>query len=74
MQDKTPNVGFISLGCPKALVDSEQIITQLRAEGYNISPNYEQADLPDTLILAVDKCYQCWFMVCYEKTMYIALF
>lgn len=45
MQDKTPNVGFISLGCPKALVDSEQIITQLRAEGYNISPNYEQADL-----------------------------
>ena len=38
-------VGIVSLGCPKALVDSEQIITQLRAEGYNISPSYEQADL-----------------------------
>lgn len=40
-----PSVGFISLGCPKALVDSEQIITQLRAEGYRISPSYEQADI-----------------------------
>ncbi len=38
-------VGFISLGCPKALVDSEQILTQLRAEGYEISPTYEDADL-----------------------------
>ena len=38
-------VGFISLGCPKALVDSEQILTQLRAEGYAISPSYENADL-----------------------------
>ncbi len=38
-------VGFISLGCPKALVDSEQIITQLRAEGYEISPAYDDADL-----------------------------
>ena len=34
---KVPNVGFISLGCPKALVDSEQILTRLRAEGYDIS-------------------------------------
>ena len=42
---KTPKVGFISLGCPKALVDSEQILTQLRAEGYDISPNYEDAEL-----------------------------
>ncbi|TNF35977.1 MAG: 30S ribosomal protein S12 methylthiotransferase RimO, partial [Gammaproteobacteria bacterium] len=41
----TPKVGFISLGCPKALVDSEQIITQLRAEGYEISPSYDNADL-----------------------------
>jgi len=41
----TPKVGFISLGCPKALVDSEQILTQLRAEGYGISPSYEDADL-----------------------------
>lgn len=40
-----PKVGFISLGCPKALVDSEQILTQLRAEGYGISPSYEDADL-----------------------------
>lgn len=38
-------VGFISLGCPKALVDSEHILTQLRAEGYEISPSYEDADL-----------------------------
>jgi len=38
-------VGFVSLGCPKALVDSEQIITQLRAEGYDISPSYDDADL-----------------------------
>ena len=42
---KSPKVGFISLGCPKALVDSEQIITQLRAEGYDISPNYNDSDL-----------------------------
>ncbi len=40
-----PNIGFVSLGCPKALVDSEQILTQLRAEGYAISPSYEGADL-----------------------------
>jgi ribosomal protein S12 methylthiotransferase len=41
----TPRVGFVSLGCPKALVDSEQILTQLRAEGYLVSPTYEHADL-----------------------------
>jgi len=40
-----PRVGFVSLGCPKALVDSEQIVTQLRAEGYAISPSYAGADL-----------------------------
>ncbi len=42
---KIPTVGFISLGCPKALVDSERILTTLRAEGYTISPNYKEADL-----------------------------
>ncbi|HEX4327608.1 MAG TPA: 30S ribosomal protein S12 methylthiotransferase RimO [Burkholderiales bacterium] len=41
----TPTVGFVSLGCPKALVDSEQILTQLRAEGYDIAPSYQGADL-----------------------------
>ena len=41
----TPNVGFISLGCPKALVDSEKILTKLRAEGYAISSTYQDADL-----------------------------
>jgi ribosomal protein S12 methylthiotransferase len=41
----TPRVGFVSLGCPKALVDSEQILTRLRAEGYAIAPTYEGADL-----------------------------
>ena len=40
-----PRVGFVSLGCPKALVDSEQILTQLRAEGYAIAPSYAGADL-----------------------------
>ena len=38
-------VGFVSLGCPKNLVDSERILTQLRAEGYEISPTYTGADL-----------------------------
>jgi ribosomal protein S12 methylthiotransferase len=42
---KIPSVGFISLGCPKALVDSEKILTQLRFEGYAVSPNYKDADL-----------------------------
>jgi len=40
-----PRVGFVSLGCPKALVDSEGILTQLRAEGYDIAPTYEGSDL-----------------------------
>jgi ribosomal protein S12 methylthiotransferase len=40
-----PNIGFISLGCPKALVDSERILTKLRSEGYTISPTYKDADL-----------------------------
>ena len=39
-----PKIGMVSLGCPKALVDSERILTKLRAEGYGISPNYEGAD------------------------------
>jgi ribosomal protein S12 methylthiotransferase len=38
-------VGFVSLGCPKALVDSERIITQLRTDGYDIAPSYEEADV-----------------------------
>lgn len=42
---KAPQVGFVSLGCPKALVDSERIITKLRAEGYQISADYDDADL-----------------------------
>ncbi len=40
-----PRVGFISLGCPKALVDSERILTRLRMEGYQVSPNYQESDL-----------------------------
>jgi len=40
-----PRVGFVSLGCPKALVDAERIVTQLRAEGYVIAPDYPQSDL-----------------------------
>ncbi len=45
MSEHPFKVGFVSLGCPKALVDSEQILTRLRAEGYEISPNYEDAGL-----------------------------
>jgi ribosomal protein S12 methylthiotransferase len=41
----TPRIGFISLGCPKALVDSEHILTKLRAEGYDLVPKYQDADL-----------------------------
>jgi ribosomal protein S12 methylthiotransferase len=41
----TPKVGFVSLGCPKALVDSERILTRLRAEGYEVAPSYDAADL-----------------------------
>ena len=40
-----PKVGIVSLGCPKALVDSERIVTRLRAEGYQIAPDYKGADL-----------------------------
>ena len=45
MSRRQPKVGFVSLGCPKALVDSERIITQLRAEGYQVAPDYETADV-----------------------------
>ena len=45
MQKSTPNIGFVSLGCPKNLVDSERILTELRTEGYNIVPSYENVDL-----------------------------
>ncbi len=41
----SPTVGLVSLGCPKALVDSERILTQLRAEGYQFSPEYDGADV-----------------------------
>ena len=41
----TPKVGFVSLGCPKALVDSERIITKLRSEGYQVAPDYAGADV-----------------------------
>ena len=45
MARRIPKVGFVSLGCPKALVDSERILTQLRVEGYAIVPRNEQADV-----------------------------
>ena len=45
MPVKTPRVGFVSLGCPKALVDSERILTQLRLRGYDIAPDYSSADV-----------------------------
>src|SRR5690606_5318109 len=45
MSLQQPKVGFVSLGCPKALVDSERILTQLRVEGYELSPSYDDADV-----------------------------
>ena len=42
---RTPTVGFVSLGCPKATVDSERILTRLRAEGYGIVGSYDDADV-----------------------------
>jgi len=45
MNKHVPKVGLVSLGCPKALVDSERIVTQLRAEGYVLAPGYDDADV-----------------------------
>ncbi len=45
MSESTPKVGFVSLGCPKALVDSERILTQLRTDGYQVVPTYQDADV-----------------------------
>ena len=45
MSQAQPKVGFVSLGCPKALVDSERILTQLKVEGYDLVPSYDDADL-----------------------------
>ncbi len=45
MQAPAPNIGFVSLGCPKNLVDSERILSRLRAEGYELSASYEGAEL-----------------------------
>jgi ribosomal protein S12 methylthiotransferase len=42
---RIPKVGFVSLGCPKALVDSERILTALRSEGYEVAPSYDKADV-----------------------------
>ncbi|MBI3442063.1 MAG: 30S ribosomal protein S12 methylthiotransferase RimO [Proteobacteria bacterium] len=44
-EEAAPTVGLVSLGCPKALVDSERILTQLRSEGYQLSPSYEDANV-----------------------------
>ena len=44
MPAPSPKIGFVSLGCPKALVDSERILTQLKAEGYDIVPRYDKAN------------------------------
>ncbi len=49
--EASPRIGFVSLGCPKALVDSERILTQLRLEGYDITPSYE-----DAAVVVVNTC------------------
>ena len=51
---KDPTVGFVSLGCPKALVDSERILTTLRTDGYQVVANYDQADLVKSRKLIYD--------------------
>src|SRR5476651_918620 len=43
--ERAPRVGFVSLGCPKALVDSERILTRLRAEGYELARSHDGSDL-----------------------------
>jgi len=43
MKNNIAKIGFISLGCPKALVDSENILTQVRAEGYELVPDFESS-------------------------------
>jgi ribosomal protein S12 methylthiotransferase len=45
LSSSPPRIGFVSLGCPKALVDSERILTRLRAEGYDVVATYEDAQL-----------------------------
>ena len=45
IKENIPRIGFVSLGCPKATVDSEHILTRMRAEGYLITPSYQEADL-----------------------------
>ena len=45
MTEASPKIGIVSLGCPKALVDSERILSKLRAEGYELSGEYDGADL-----------------------------
>ena len=45
MNKHVPKVGLVQLGCPKNLVDSERILTSLRAEGYKIAPGYDDADV-----------------------------
>lgn len=59
MTSSLPNIGFISLGCPKNLVDSERILTELRSDGYNIIPSYENADLSlSTLVVLLTAQYK----------------
>ena len=53
-RDGQPTIGMVSLGCPKALVDSERILTRLRAEGYAISPDYKGADAVIVVIVPMD--------------------
>ena len=43
--NSVPKIGFVSLGCPKNLVDSERILTELRTDGYQVVPSYDDADL-----------------------------
>lgn len=56
-----PKIGFVSLGCPKNLVDSERILTELRTEGYDVVPSYDDADVITSYSMHYTKLYeQTW--------------
>ncbi len=64
---------MVSLGCPKALVDSERILTQLRTDGYEISPDYEGADIAGFSLVAIfTQCLQLPAELAYPKEPLIA--
>ena len=73
---KPSRVGFVSLGCPKATFDSERILSQLRAEGYEITPSYETRQRPTPMavyqLLPRTNCRQCGEPTCFSFALKLA--